>query len=214
MSNCTDKKLGMLLHDYELGLLSEEDTDRFEMHLYECDYCLAQVREFMDISKFIAGDRDSKAIIEEAASQPEPAKAKKSSAPIIKLLIAAAIALVIFIPVYKFVLYDKPVSITQTLELLPTRTGGNDIIYLDKGGNVQISFYMADNFRGPADLTITKVNGDTVISIKGFTDFSERGIGMIKVPVTKFSAGHYMLHIIPASDVSGQNEKLYMFRVK
>jgi hypothetical protein len=214
MSDCIDKKLGQLLHDYELGLLSDEDSSRFEMHLYECDYCLEQVREFMDVSRFIAANQDSRAIIEEAAGQPEHGNEKKSSAPIIKLLIAAAIALVIFIPIYKFVLYEKPVSITQTLELLPTRTGGNDVIYLDKGGDVQISFYVADNFKGPADLIIAKVNADTVISQKSLTDFDEHGVGTIIVPVTKFSAGHYTLHLIPVENVDWHDEKLYMFRVK
>jgi hypothetical protein len=214
MSECSNKKLGQLLHDYELGLLSDEDNRRFEMHLYECDYCLEQVREFMDVSKFIIGDRDSKAIIEEAASRPEHGNEKKSSAPFTKLLIAAAIALMIFIPVYKYVIYDRPISPTQTLELLPTRTGGDDVIYLDKGGDVQINFYVAEYFRGPADLTIAKVNADILLSRKNLTDFDEHGIGSIIVPVAKFSEGHYILHIMPTANVERQNEKTYMFRVK
>lgn len=213
MSTCSDKKLGQLLHDYELGLLPDDDNRRFEMHLYECDYCLEQVREFMDVSKFIARDRDSKAIIEEAASQPETGKHKKNSAPFIKLLIAAVIALVIFVPIYKYIILEKPISFTQTLELLPTRSGGNDVIYLDKGGNVRISFYVADDFKGPADLTIAKVNADTVFSQKSFTKFNEHGIGMVILPVTKFSEGHYTLKIIPTADVNIQDEKIYMFRV-
>ncbi len=214
MSDCIDKKLGRLLHDYELGLLSDEDSRRFEMHLYECDYCLEQVREFMDVSKFIAADRDSKAIIEEAASETGPGENKKKSAPFIRLLIAAAIALVIIIPVYKFVLYDKPVSITQTLELLPTRTGGNDVIYLEKGGNVDIGFYVNPWFKGQADILISDVAGDTTFYKHDFDNINDEGFGRLILPISSFSQGHYIFILRPTNDSTPVREVQYMFRVK
>lgn len=214
MSKCTDKNLGMLLHDYELGLLSEEDTHRFEMHLYECEYCLTQVRENLDVSRIIIEDQDTHALIENVAGKSEPTKVKKKSSPFLRLLIAAVLAMLIFAPVYKYLIHKEPSTVIQTLELLPARTGGNDIIYLDKGGDVRINFFFAEEFSAPVNLTILKVDGDTVLALEDFTDFNRQGLGTITVPVTDFSEGHYILHIQPTSDIYGQNERQYMFKVK
>lgn len=43
---CTDEHDGVLLFPYELGLLSEEERERFERHLLHCEYCHQQVLAF------------------------------------------------------------------------------------------------------------------------------------------------------------------------
>ncbi len=214
MNGCVNKALGQLLHDYELGLLSDEDNDRFEMHLYECDYCLAQVREFMDVSRILTEDPDARAVLEEIAREPGIKKDKKKFSPFLKLLIAAVLIVVIAVPVYKYGIQEGPSGITQTLDLLPARTGGSDVIYLEKGSDAVINFYVADSIKGPVSLVISKVDGDTVLMLQDFTDFNGRGMGTVTVPVTDFSEGHYILHIRPISELDLKHEKLYMFRVK
>jgi hypothetical protein len=103
--------------------------------------------------------------------------------------------------------------VVQTLELLPSRAGGNDIIYLEKGGDVEISFFVAEQFQGEADLIISSIAGDTVLHTPGFSDFNDQGLGSITLSVSKFSDGHYMLTIIPVPE-TGLEERIYMFRVK
>lgn len=210
MSGCINKELGQLLHDYELGLLSDEDNNRFEMHLYECEHCLAQVRDFMDASKILVGDPDAQDLVEKLARESE---GERKHSPFLKLLIAAILVVVIAVSVYRFGIYEEPPGIVQTLELLPTRTGGSYIIFLEKGGDVSISFFVADGFRGSVDITISKVDGDTILSLLEYTDINEMGLGNISLPVTKFSEGHYMLQIHP-SDSTTVPDRLYMFRVK
>lgn len=216
MSDCTNQEMGRLLHDYELNMLSAEDKHQFELHLYECDHCLALVREFTSVSRIMKTDPDAKAIIEGVADESSDVshgRTRKESSPFTKLLIAAVIVAVLGIPVYLFWLQPDKTAVVQTLELLPTRAGGSDVIYLEKGGGVEINFFVSESFMGEADLIISSIAGDTVINTPGFSDFNDRGLGSITLPVSVFLSGHYMLTIRPDS-ASGVEERVYMFSVK
>lgn len=46
MSECTDKRYREMLHLYELGQLSPEQLEEFEIHLLECDACFEEVQQF------------------------------------------------------------------------------------------------------------------------------------------------------------------------
>jgi len=48
MSKCTDERLGVLLHAYELKLLGKDEVERFEMHLLHCEHCFARVSQFQE----------------------------------------------------------------------------------------------------------------------------------------------------------------------
>jgi len=48
VSECKDKQLGKLLHAYELGMLSGEESDAFEVHVLECKYCNDRVQQLRD----------------------------------------------------------------------------------------------------------------------------------------------------------------------
>ena len=50
MSGCTDKNIGKELDRYLLKMLSEEDVERFERHLLECDFCASEVENFIETS--------------------------------------------------------------------------------------------------------------------------------------------------------------------
>jgi len=213
MKECSNKGLGQLLHDYELGLLSEEDNHRFEMHLYECDFCLAQAKEFIDVSKILAKDPEAKALINKIAEEPEGKEGKKRTSPLLKLLIAAILVVVIAIPVYKYGINEKGPAVVQTLDFLPSRAGGSDILYLEKGGDAAINFFISEYFHGSVELVISKVGGDTILSLPDFDKINDHGMGTITLPVDDFSAGHYMLQVSP-SDNSASPDRLYMFRVK
>jgi hypothetical protein len=208
--------MGRLLHDYELDMLSTEDKQQFELHLYECDHCLSLVREFMSVSRIIRHDQDARAIVQDIVGEQEDRTSRPTqtwASPYIKLLIAAVICVAIALPVHRYWLQSDKTSVVQTLELLPSRAGGNDIIYLEKGGDVEISFFVAEQFQGEADLIISSIAGDTVLHTPGFSDFNDQGLGSITLSVSKFSDGHYMLTIIPVPE-TGLEERIYMFRVK
>jgi hypothetical protein len=199
--------MGRLLHDYELDMLSTEE--------YECDHCLSLVREFMSVSRIIRHDQDARAIVQDIVGEQDDGTSRPTqtwASPYIKLLIAAVIC-AIALPVHRYWLQSDKTSVVQTLELLPSRAGGNDIIYLEKGGDVEISFFVAEQFQGEADLIISSIAGDTVLHTPGFSDFNDQGLGSITLSVSKFSDAHYMLTIIPVPE-TGLEERIYMFRVK
>jgi len=216
VSECTNIEIGRLLHDYELDMLSAEDKHRFEMHLYDCDHCLSQARGFLDVSRIMRHDRDARAVIQNISGElnhTETEGVRKKPTPFIRYLLAAAIVMMIAVSAYWYSKRTETPSAMQSLELLSSRGGGSDIIYLQKGGDVEISFYVAENFEGEADLTISSIDGDTVFYVPGFSDFNDRGLGSITLPVSDFSDGHYMLTIKPNQE-TGIEERVYMFRVK
>jgi anti-sigma factor RsiW len=51
MSKCVDPKLEKMLHHYELGLLSDEDREAFELHLLDCEHCFGRVKKFQATAK-------------------------------------------------------------------------------------------------------------------------------------------------------------------
>ncbi|MCP4703924.1 MAG: tetratricopeptide repeat protein [candidate division Zixibacteria bacterium] len=53
MGECTNKHFGDILHLYELGMLSDDDHQQFEVHLIECEDCFNKVQQFKDVAKHI-----------------------------------------------------------------------------------------------------------------------------------------------------------------
>lgn len=216
MDGCTNKNLGRMLHDYELGLLSAEDRERFELHLYECDYCTALARDFIDSARIMRHDPEAKAIIEDLAGQASGSsvgRTRKDPFPFTKMLIGAVVMLVLAVPTYLLWLQPQGTDVIQTLELLPIRSGGSDVIYSNKGGDVKIIFFISESFAGKADLLISSVAGDTVVNKPGFSDFNDKGLGSITFPVSMVSDGNYTLTIRPDPE-TGVEERVYMFRVR
>jgi len=79
MSQCVNTELGEMLHAYETGVLSEHDSEAFEVHLIECRYCRNEVLRFETASTMIRHDptfRDIADSIE--SSKPEPKSFFKS----------------------------------------------------------------------------------------------------------------------------------------
>ena len=69
MSECINEDVGRLLHAYELGQLDENDCERFEEHLMECDYCFEQAKKSQSISRMILTDNENRKNIEELVSR-------------------------------------------------------------------------------------------------------------------------------------------------
>jgi hypothetical protein len=170
----------------------------------------------MDVSRIMIHDSDAKHLVESLTGEEEKRDAaeRKAWTPSTKLLIAAAIVLVLAVPVYRFWLQPEHAAVVQTLELLPTRTTGSDVVYLEKGGEVEITFFAGEELRTSADIVIAEFEGDTVLVRPEFSDFNEQGLGTLTLPVSEFSLGHFVLVVNPIVGDTVSQEIHYMFRVK
>ena len=60
-----------MLYEYELGHLSEGDTDLFEAHLLECRYCREELMKLLPATELIREDREIAALIGELADDSQ-----------------------------------------------------------------------------------------------------------------------------------------------
>lgn len=101
-SGCKDKEIARLLHAYELGLLSDEDRERVELHVHQCESCFQELRETEQASRLLKHDsqlnRSIEAMVQESAAAGElrhPSRARRI------VLSVGAIAAVVLILVLK-----------------------------------------------------------------------------------------------------------------
>jgi tetratricopeptide (TPR) repeat protein len=102
MKKCIEPKIGEMLHAHELGMLSDEDRARFEMHLMECDYCFEQARSFIAEAEQLKGRPEMseaiRGIIERQPAAEPPLRAERKRWPkVIPVLAVAAVVLIILI---------------------------------------------------------------------------------------------------------------------
>jgi tetratricopeptide (TPR) repeat protein len=98
MGECTDKRFENMLPLYELGLLSKDDTDEFELHLYDCEHCFEKVNGFKDETLLINYDTDVRGVVKDSTMEQEEDFEKKKTISIFRhLLMPGTITAVIVI---------------------------------------------------------------------------------------------------------------------
>ncbi len=65
MSECRDKRFSDMIHSYEMGLLSENDSQEFELHLMDCEACFHEVEQFQKIAHTMRSNTEVKNSIHE-----------------------------------------------------------------------------------------------------------------------------------------------------
>lgn len=62
-NGCTNLKLGVMLHHYELGLLSDKDRELFVQHILECEFCYSRIQSLADATKLMTLESGVKEVI-------------------------------------------------------------------------------------------------------------------------------------------------------
>ena len=111
MGECTDKRFQQMLHPYELGILPPDQAEAFELHLYECDACVENVRQFKEASLVIRHDLDVReavklavgadetadsSLVADRATVPGWARVRRVAIPTMVLTAAAVIVLILW----------------------------------------------------------------------------------------------------------------------
>ena len=229
MSSCTNMEMERMLHDYELSMLSAEDKQQFELHLYECDHCLSRVREFMNVSRIIRTDQDVRAIVQDIAveidKKKQPSKPARSKIlnllwpetprfALVRLIPALVLLLIISFPIYKLIDSLRP-DYRQTINLFPMRGGEKTVLLSETGGRAVINFVIENAvFDRIYEIQISSEGGEVVYSNKSFSKFNDQGMGSVILPLDSLKRGGYKLSISEAGSDSSKTEAEYYFSVE
>ncbi|UCC45741.1 MAG: zf-HC2 domain-containing protein [Candidatus Zixiibacteriota bacterium] len=225
MSECNDLQYKDMLHAFELGLLTEEDRQQFEMHLLECEYCFSQVEDFLPASKMMRhdpdvrpGDDEMRDLLAADASREEDVTSVsgKTWSRYSRFLALAAMLIVVGVPSYWLLFRETAAPPTvQVISLTPVRGGTPAVLYLEDGGIAEIRFTVEGVEMG-ADIKVRIIvrSGDVVYE----ADYDEvadvSGNGVISLPMTDFEPGFYKLIFLQPSDTTLAPLREYNFRVR
>ncbi len=227
MDKCIDKALGDILHAYELGILSEEDRERFEVHLLECRACFEKASSFQDKALYLRKSEDVRRVIREIDGEtgnPETAWSRivkflwpeSPRSFVLKPLTLLVLLCVLTYPVYRS-WFDEGLltPVPQTLNLFPLRGESQGVINLEKGGEIIVNFvYEKAISKNTYRIRILSREGVEVYSDDRFSGFNRSGMGSIKLPVTLFSHGYYTISIDDPATGGKQDLQVYNFRAE
>ena len=228
MSKCTNPEAGDLLHAYELNALSEEDTERFEIHLLECEHCFEQLKSFEREASLLTTDEGVKELIGEFATEGYPQaesflkKLWRYIWPETPLLFKPALAylliLLLIIPAYRGLMRltkDSIRPVDQTILLTPLRSTEEATFEIGRGGDGEISFVFEDAVAGQSyQVAIESEDGRVVYKNDTFREFDAHKTGRLILPLVKMKPGGYRLVISDPRAEPPLNRKEYNFRIE
>jgi hypothetical protein len=194
-----------MLHSYELGVLSSEEAREFEKHVLDCESCFEEMKEMLPTSTLLRHDPDVRAVSNESVEK----KFRFS-----KLMLIAAVLLISFVPIYRYVIMDALTSeVVQQVNLLPVRGAGDDLVELELGGTAEIRFYVKGATTASFfQVVIRSDQDDVVFSEDHFSDFTDFGAGLIVLPVSSLSKTTFVLTITESPEDTARVVAEYRFR--
>ena len=228
MSKCKDPDLGNLLHAYELNALSEEDAERFETHLLECEHCFNQLKDFEREASLLLSDDEAKQLIKEAATEEYPQSESflrrlwqylwPETPLVFKPALAYALILLMILPAY-YGLRKSPEGrispVCQVLRLSPDRSPAGDVFKISVGGDGVLSFVFRGAVAGESyQVAIESEDGRVLFRNDTFNSFDEYGTGRLFLPLGKMKPGSYRLVITDPRARPALNRQQYNFRIE
>lgn len=223
-SQCTNQKLGDLLSAYELGLLSELDTERFEEHLIGCEYCCARLKEGAGVSDLLLNSPRVKSETDKYARAGSDAslrtKLKNILWPEIPLPLRPAITItliaLLLYPAYLGLVekHRGGIGQVQSVTLLAQRSTSLPDLDISSGRDCLISFVY--RYANPDDIYILRIEsgeGRVIFADSKFNGFDEFGVGNILIPAQDLRPGLYRLIVRPAMTDSTTTPTEYPFKV-
>ncbi len=220
---CNDPELGILLHAYELDILPEEDAERFEIHLLECEFCFEQLRDFERAANLLASDEEVKELIRESVTEehPHPESFLKKlwrfiwpETPLIfKPALAYLLILLMIIPTYIGVtmLVRSENKSIQLEHLASDRSAGRNVFKIKPDSRFQIVFKFDGAIVGQTyKLVVESDDHRVVLQDNTYDDFDEEERGCLELTKSKMKTGNYRLVI---TDPRSGNWQEYTFQV-
>lgn len=220
MSRCNDIETGRLIHAYEAGFLTEEEQDRFEVHLLECTHCHDEVRSFEAAATLLREDPDVRAVLQEEAAAPEPAPPEPllrkiwrylwPDAPLVfRPALTYIVLLLVTIPAAQWLTTDggrqavpgrQMVSQAQRLSLFQLRAGEEHVLHRTGGDEASIDFVFRQADPGKSYLVVLrKAEGEIVFQDEAF-HFDEYQSGSLNLYLAPLESGKFELVISDPTD--------------
>lgn len=227
MTECRDKNLGILLHAYELNALSEDDTERFELHLLRCEHCFGEVKDFRRNALLLRKDAAVRDVlldktaderVEEESSAARLYRYLWPDGPIIlKPGLAYLLALLLVIPAYYGLRTrgQDRIGKVQVVTLFPDRSVGEPLFRIGAGREGLLSFVFNGAVSGrPYSVVIETDDGSEIFREDEFADFDEYETGRLFLPLSRMKPGGYRLIISdPRSRLPSASQE-YVFRIE
>jgi hypothetical protein len=222
---CISPSEGRLLHGYELGILSPEDTERFEKHLMSCDYCLSEAQDFDHQATLLATDATVGALLDRHTGTELTSSAGQQASPPRQQhravwLLAVAAALILSVVSHYLIYQSQTVSQSArirrvaSISLYPDRSASAAHVISTDNVDLAVSFYV------PHALPTTTCNvelvdheGTVLFEDEAFTGFDVNGRGMVLVPNELLTSDRYVLRINDPGVSGPQYEQEYRFTV-
>jgi len=227
LAKCTEPEQGELLYAYELDLLPEEDMKKFEVHLFDCEYCYTQLEGFEREADLLMSNREFKVMAEEAAAGRLPAaeplvkRLRRYLWPEAPLLLKPALTylLILFLifPAYHGLrkLSESKIRPVQTIQLFFDRSSGEDVFKISRNSDGLISFVFEVAVTGKKYYVyITSDEGDTIFRQASFHNFDSYGTGRLLLPHDKMKPGGYRLILVDPQAPPPSNTWQYNFEIK
>lgn len=221
MTRCIDEKVGALLHAYELKTLSEEESEKFEIHLLHCDYCFNRVAEFEKYASAMRKIEKLKASLAESHRPDERRKKMWLLKPGFLYFLIILMAIPAVYGIIKFFDKDLPpgdkAGIGPAQEINPglIQPGLNGNTFTISSGRGGIINFASGKLTGDYTclVIIADESGKEIARFDNFSNFDDQGVGRLIIPNESMQSGDYWL-IVKAitADSAGEPVK-YRFKI-
>jgi hypothetical protein len=228
MLKCIDPKVGQLLYAYELGALPDEDVEKFELHLFECEYCLNELNTSEDMTRLLRADQQiikttETELQKQSRTEPFLARLWKLFWPkgnlILKPALAYLIILLLITPAYHGIVERDTQKVrvaSQSIELVPPIRGEAEMKVIDKklGERANIAFYLDGARVGEQyKVMIESSDGRIIYKNDSFHAFDKNHIGRLNLFTSLFEPGIYKIKLSALNQDSLLEPQEYLFEI-
>lgn len=222
---CTDPDCGAMLHAYELGALSPNEAERFEIHLLGCTVCFEEVRQFSWQSEIIRSDHTLWEDSATGSSFPVSARGKFKKVltllwPDTPLLLRPAVSLILVLVMLLPALHGlrmlpgEQIRPAVAIALVPTRSAEQTQFAVPADRPTVVSFVYDGAVPGQPYTVEIRRSGDAAFMHRStYNDFDQWETGRLLLPSGTLTPGVYQLTISDPSVAPPAGRQEYRFSV-
>ena len=215
-----------MLSAFELGSLSKDDAERFSVHVLECDYCLAELKELLPFSTILRQHDETREALRAYSAECTRDNHVDNSwrrllwpdvpfffRPAVSYTVAFIIAIFAILSVSQ----KEPAQSTQNVQgirLYQIRTAANPEFLISSGldGLISLNCPEADHSR-EYSLSIISTDNDTLLINPAFS-FDRDKWGYVLIPHDIMRPGRYRLQIVSTASLPPEDLLANEFTIK